>query len=92
LDKTIEQVLAQVDGPIPVDEFATRVLAIYPSKAKKPMASIRSHLREEHPGQTLVFLDRHTIVPIRVAMRGVRFRTPHPRGGHPRGIPDRTRV
>ncbi|MGH8058676.1 MAG: hypothetical protein ACREOH_15800, partial [Candidatus Entotheonellia bacterium] len=83
---TIEQVLAQVDGPIPVDECAARVLAIYPSKAKNPMTSIRGHLRLEHPGYTLVFVDRHTLVPIRVAMKGVRFRIPLTREEVTRGV------
>jgi len=83
---TIEQVLAQVDGPISVDECAARVLAIYPSRAKNPMTSIRSHLRLEHPGYTLVFLDRHTLMPVRVAMQGVRFRIPLTREEVTRGV------
>jgi hypothetical protein len=86
LYETIEQVLAQMDGPIPVSEFAARVLAIYPSKARNPMASIRSQLRSEHPGKTLVFLDHQTIVPLHVAMRGVRFRIPLTREEVTRGM------
>src|SRR5262245_59173226 len=72
----IERVLARVPGPMPVDELARRVLAMYPSKAKNPLTSVRSTLRLEHAGHTLVFLDRQTIVPLRVAMQGVRFRIP----------------
>jgi hypothetical protein len=37
---------------------------------------VRSTLRTEHAGKTLVFLDRQTLVPLRVAMQGVRFRIP----------------
>src|SRR5262245_61575885 len=74
MSEAIEQVLVQVQGPIPVTDLAQRVLAIYPSKAKNPLTSLRSNLRLEHPGKTLVFLDRQTIVPLRVAMQDVRFR------------------
>jgi hypothetical protein len=83
---TIEQVLAQVQGPMPVDEFATRVLAVHPSRAKNPLASLRSALRSEHAGQTLVFLDRQTIVPLHMAMQGVRFRIPLSRQEAARGV------
>jgi hypothetical protein len=86
LSATIEQVLARVHGPIPVDEFAHRVLAIYPSKAKNPLTSLRSTLRLEHAGQSLVFLDRQTIVPLRIAMQGVRFRIPLTRQEATRGV------
>ena len=41
----IERVLAQVQGPVPIDELAKRVLAIYPSRAKNPLTSVRSTLR-----------------------------------------------
>ncbi len=86
LDKTIEQVLAQVHGPMPVDEFARRVLAIYPSKAKNPLTALRSNLRSEHLGKTLVFLDRQTLVPLRMAMQGVRFRIPLTRQEATQGV------
>src|SRR5712691_4370382 len=86
LDKTIEQVLAQVHGPMPVDEFARRVLAIYPSKAKNPLTALRSNLRSEHLGKTLVFLNRQTLVPLRVAMQGVRFRIPLTRQEATQGV------
>ncbi len=74
LSDATEQALAQVNGPIAVDEFARRVFAIFPSKAKNPMASLRNHLRWDQNGKTLVYLDSKTIVPLRIAMQGVRFR------------------
>jgi hypothetical protein len=86
LYNAIEQVLAQGHGPIPIDEFATRVLALYPSKAKNPLASLRSNLRLEHPGKTLVFVDRQTIVPLRLALQGVRFRITLTRQEATRGV------
>src|SRR5262245_21914105 len=72
----IEQVLARVPGSVSIDEVAKRVLGIYPSRAKNPPTSVRSTLRLEYAGKALVFLDRQTIVPLRVAMQGVRFRIP----------------
>jgi hypothetical protein len=83
---TIERVLAREQGPVPVDEFAKRVLAVYPSRAKNPLASLCSTLRLEHVGKTLVFLDRQTLVPLRVAMQGVRFRIPLSRQEASRGV------
>ena len=71
---------------MPIDELAKRVLAIYPSRAKNPLTSVRSTLRTEHAGKTLVFLDRQTIVPLRVAMQGVRFRIPLTREEVDRGV------
>jgi hypothetical protein len=71
----IERVLARVPGPVSIDEVAKRVLAIYPSKAKNPLTSVRSTLRLEHAGKTLVCLDRQTIVPLHAVAR--RTRVPH---------------
>lgn len=76
LRKAIEQVLAQVDGRIAVKEFIARVMAIHPSQAKKPQKAIRDHLRWNELGTALVFLDQQTILPLRIAMKGVRFRIP----------------
>lgn len=76
LSQAVTQVLAQVDGPITMDEFCQRVLTIRPSKAKKPLTALRNHLRWQEVGKTLVFLDAQTILPLRIAMRGVRFRNP----------------
>jgi len=72
--QAIEQVAAQLDGPIALDEFCQRVLAIWPSTASKPLATLRTHLRQEQAGQTVIFLDTRTLMPVALAMRGVRFR------------------
>jgi len=72
--QAVEEVLAQMDGPIAVDEVCERVLTIWPSKAKNPLSALRSHLRQDHAGKTLVFLDAKTILPLPIVMRGVRFR------------------
>lgn len=68
--------VAQLDGPISRDEFIARVLVIRPSNARNPAASIRNHLRWQEEGRTIVYLDPKTIVPLRIVMRGVRFRIP----------------
>ncbi|MFQ6057870.1 MAG: hypothetical protein ACE5MB_03190 [Anaerolineae bacterium] len=86
LREAVGEILAQLDGPISLDEFTERILALWPSKAKNPRASIRNHLRWEGVGKTLVFLDRQTIVPLHVAMRGVRFRIPLSRQEVKRGV------
>ena len=83
--QAIEQVLAQLDGPIAFNEFCQQVLNIWPSKAKNPVSSMRSHLRLDQAGRTLVFLDAQTILPLPVAMRGVRFRIPLSRSEAKRG-------
>ena len=84
--QAVEQALTQVNGPIAVDEFCQRVLTIWPSKAKKPLVSMRNFLRQEQAGQTLVFLDAKTILPLPIAMRGVRFRIPLTRREATRGV------
>jgi hypothetical protein len=85
-DEAMRRALAQVDGPIAVEEFIARVLTIRPSKAKKAATKVRNTLRWEHAGRTVAFLDRKTIVPLRIAMRGVRFRIPVTRQETKRGV------
>ncbi len=84
--EAIAQAVAQLDGPITRDEFVARVLTIRPSKARNPAASINNHLRWEERGKTLVYLDRQTVVPLRAAMQGVRFRIPLSREEVKRGL------
>jgi hypothetical protein len=74
--QAVEQVLAGLDGPISIEELSARVLAIRPSKAKNPVTLLRNQLRWDHVGKTLVFLDDRTVLPMRLAMQGIRFRIP----------------
>jgi hypothetical protein len=76
LGEAVLQVLEELDGTISMSEFGERVFAIYPSKAKKPMSVLRNHLRWEGDGISMTYLDRQTIIPLRVAMKGVRLRIP----------------
>jgi len=76
LKQVVEQVLSGLDGPISVKELAERVYAIYPTKAKTAMSSFRNCLHYDEQGKNLVYLDKDNILPMQLAMQGVRFRVP----------------
>lgn len=86
IDEAIENVLKEINGPVAVSTFIDRVLEIRPSSSKKPATSIRSKIRDYHVGRDLVFLDKQTIVPLRVAVTGIRFRIPLSRFEVNRGV------
>ena len=73
--EAVERALAEVQAPTSIHALLSRILTIRPSKANNPTGSIRTHLREEE-GRSLVYLNRTTIAPLRVAAVGVRFRIP----------------
>lgn len=75
-DQAITQIAEQLDEPIPLKEFTTRVLSIWPSRAKKPHAGVRQAMRDRHLGDTLLFLDKETVVPTRIGLSGVCLRVP----------------
>ncbi len=74
LFQAVLDALESVHQPVPVEEVIENILKRRPSQSKNPVARTRSYLLTEHAGKTLVFVDRKTVVPVRVAMRGVRFR------------------
>jgi hypothetical protein len=76
LKQVVEQVLSELDGPITVTDLAERVYAIYPTRSKTAMSSFRNCLHYDEQGVNLVYLDRFTILAMRIAMQGVRFRVP----------------
>ena len=84
--EAIEQVLADLEGPTAMDEIYERVLDVWPSKAKNPKAGIRQAMRYEHAGRDITFLDKQTIIPMRIAMQGVRFRISLPQRKRSRGV------
>ena len=84
--EAVEQIVAQIDGPIEINELCRRVLEIYPSGAKDPVSSMRRFIRSEGNGTLLVFTDQETVLPIRVAMKGVRFRISLSRSEVNRGV------
>jgi len=76
LKQIVEQVLFDLEGPITVTDLADRVYAIYPTRSKTAMSSLRNCLHYDEQGVNLVYLDKFTILPTRIAMQGVRFRVP----------------
>lgn len=72
--QAIEEIIAQMTAPVDLDEFTRRVLALWPTKAKNPKSGIRQALRYDYIGKSLLYLDEQTLIPIRLAMPGVRFR------------------
>jgi hypothetical protein len=76
LHQVVEQVLLELDGPITVKDLAERVYAIYPTRAKTAMSSLRNCLHYEEQGKNLVYLSRDTLLPIHLAMQDIRFRVP----------------
>ena len=77
-EPTIAEILrllaAEYDGPVAEREILDQVLQQRPSSAKNPYATIRERLRWD--GLTLGWLrlSRRELVPLRVALRGLRFR------------------
>jgi hypothetical protein len=67
------QLLDGATGPLPVQEFSEQILALRTIQAKKPLDAVRNQIRQEI-GRLLIFLDAGTILPVRLAMQGVRFR------------------
>jgi hypothetical protein len=76
LKQVVEQVLSELNGPITVTDLADRVYAIYPTRSKTAMSSLRNCLHYDEQGVNLVYLDKFTVLPMRIAMQGVRFRLP----------------
>lgn len=85
LEQAVQQVMSEIEGPIPVREFVGRVLTIRPSSAKRPEQQVRN-LLSGHWNKTWVYLDARTVVPLRVVMTGIRFRIVLSRIESSRGI------
>lgn len=75
IDQAIKQVLEKLDGPIETREFIKMVLEIRPSSAKGAANSIRNNM-SGFEGDLLGYPDKKTVVPLRIAMPGLRFRIP----------------
>lgn len=86
LAESVKQVLEEVKGPINQNDLIEKILKIYPSSAKKPEASIRRHLRMEEVGRSIVYLDKKTVIPLRVGAPGVCFRIPLSRAEVKNGV------
>ncbi len=67
--------LIELTAPVPMDTLVSRILEHYPSAGKRPGQRVRDLLRSyDLTGGELVWLDPETIVPLRLAMPGVRWR------------------
>jgi hypothetical protein len=71
----IASILQAAVGPLPIRDVADELLAVHPSQAKNPLSAARTHIRQAN-GWQLVFLDKETILPLRLAFQNVRFRLP----------------
>ncbi|HVP21671.1 MAG TPA: hypothetical protein VMS73_07390 [Anaerolineaceae bacterium] len=69
----LQSLLASLDGPIAVDDLATQILELRPSKAKNPRQATLNAIRQEE-GRQLVFKDKDHILPLRLAFQGARYR------------------
>ena len=73
-DDIIESLVAEMAGPMALDKVVKLALERKPSKAKNPVNATKSKLRQNYGRGPFVFLDRDTVMPIRLAMKDVRFR------------------
>lgn len=64
----------QYDGPVTERQVLDRVLEQRPSSAKNPYATIRDRLRWDGLALGWVRLDRNELVPLRIVLKGLRFR------------------
>lgn len=71
----IAELLRSATGPVPVAGLAEQMLAARPSQSKNVRQAMRQHLRGAE-GLHLVFLDSDTVLPLRLAFQGARFRLP----------------
>ena len=76
INQAIERVLEEMDGPMDRGAFVDRVLEIRPSSAKGAKGSIRNNINYSFEGKWLVHIDKKTIVSLRIAAPGIRFRIP----------------
>ena len=72
-EEIARQIILGLDGPIDMDEFIQRILSVKPSRAKNPRQVILSALWGQQ-GNLFVRPDPKTLVPLHVAMKGIRFR------------------
>jgi hypothetical protein len=70
----LQELSAQYDGVVAEREILDRVLERRPSRAKDPYAGIREKLRYDGPRLGWVRLGGGELIPLRVALEGLRFR------------------
>ena len=73
-DETIQQVISELNGPALIEDVIDEVLRRWPSRAKNPKGTLRSHIRNYMTAESLLVLDDALVAPTGIVMRGVRFR------------------
>ena len=74
-EMVITDLMQHADGPVPAQELAAQMQSLLPSTARNPQQAMRQHIRQAN-GRQLIFWDSDTVLPIRLAFQGVRFRIP----------------
>src|SRR3989337_1664605 len=77
--------MKRASGPLPAQELAAQMLSALPSFARNPQQAMRQHIRQAN-GWQLVFLDADTVLPLRLAYLGARFRIVLERESFDRGL------
>jgi hypothetical protein len=72
-EMVIGEIMSKAPGSMPAQELATQMLLALPSFARNPKQAMRQHIRQAN-GKQLVFLNADTVLPLRLAYQGTRFR------------------
>ena len=77
LNEAVDKVINHSKEPTLLKTINEEIFKLWSSTASKSaISNIRMHLRYKHHGKTIAYLDKHTIVPLKVAMQDIRFRVP----------------
>jgi hypothetical protein len=84
-EMVITESMRAATGPLPAQELAAQMLSALPSFARNPRQAMRQHIRQAN-GRQLVFLDADTVLPLRLAYQGARFRISLERESFDKGL------
>lgn len=84
-EMVIAEIMRSASGPLPAQELAANMLLALLSSARNPQQAMRQHIRQAN-GKQLVFLDADTVLPLRLAYQGARFRIPLERDSFDKGL------
>ena len=84
-EMVITEIMRSASDPLPAQELAAQMLSALPSSARNPQQAMRQHIRQAN-GKQLVFLDADTVLPLRLAYQGARFRIPLERESFDKGL------
>ena len=84
-EMVIAEIMRSASGPMLAQELAAKMLLALQSSARNPQQAMRQHIRQAN-GKQLVFLDAGTVLPLRLAYQGARFRIPLERDSFDKGL------